>query len=205
MVFSQGGKKSCGIACVIMTNFKMKKWDLACSLASAPAGISSAPIIKMSFDSAVKAEKEVYEAYAKVTGSPYNGTTDTFVAKLAAVLNKLNIGTWRAEWIGGEDMADTFSRLVGPGKPPVIALVHWAVSGGHFVVCDTIGTTLGGKVADFCDPWDGALRTVRLVSGSPITYSAQADPAQIDMGRSHFQYASPDVGDADGWVIRKVA
>ena len=202
MVYSQQAQASCGIACVIMTNFKMKKWDLARSLSTSPAGLVAAPAIKMSLDSAVKVEEEVYAAYARISGKPYNGSTYTHVAQLAPLLNQLGIGTWQADCMAGATMAERFKQLVGPGKAPIIALVHWSDAGGHFVVCDTIAKSGRETVADICDPWDGALRTVTLTSGQPINYVAQSEPNQVDMGQKHFQYGSRSHGEADGWIIR---
>ena len=204
MVYSQHSQASCGIACVMMTNFKMKKWELARSLSAAPAGLVAAPSIAMSFESAVKVENEVYAAYAQVSGQPYDGSAYTYVAQLAPLLNQLGIGTWRADFIGGSAMADKLTHLVGPGKPPVIALVHWSNSGGHFVVCDTIGKTGGMTVADICDPWDGALRTVTLTTGAPVYYDILSDPQQIDLGQKHFKYNAASHGEADGWIIYRV-
>ncbi len=202
MVYSQRDDNSCGIACVIMVNFKLKKWQLAGAAAVGMAAPGLGPMAsRFAVNSALKSEDEVDAAYARVTGKPYNGHEYTFATKLKNVLNELNIGTWKAEAVNQTALADKIAT-VSPdcGGAPAILLVNWRAGGGHFVVCDLFRKNSDGMVADVCDPWDGAVRTIALVSGQPVTYLAQPESG-IDFGQSHRNYGSGNSGSMNGWII----
>lgn len=147
VVYGQKAERSCGIACVIMVNFKLKKWQLAAAVSAVPAEtiipggtLMAAPATIAAVNAAVKSEEEVDAAYSKATGRPYRGTTDTDATMLPRVLNQLNIGRWTATYIPANKLVDMI--LDRPFKDsPCIALVHWRPSsggGGHFVVCDNV-------------------------------------------------------------------
>jgi len=200
-VYGQQADNSCGIACVIMVNFKMKKWEVA----SAAATVASNPIVGFpalglaTYD-AVKRETEVYGAYSKVTGQKYDGTTYTDATVLPRVLNELSIGRWVAACVTARDLAgsilDKYSRW------PFITLVHWRAGGGHFVICDNVEKSGTGGSADFCDPWDTSVRTLTLVRGRAITYQVEHATGQVDLGQTHYAYANAaKKADMDGWII----
>ena len=203
MVYGQQASNSCGIACVMMVNFKMKKWRLAASLSSAPAGIAALPSIGFNVASAIKLESQVYTAYTKVTGKKYDGTADTFAEELPKVLNNLGIGTWIAECYAPEDLSAVIMNCVGgPDGAPVIVLVGWHSGGGHFVVCDTVVRSGSEVFADVCDPWDTAVRTVRLTSEFAVGYDANKATDLIDLGRKHNDHHG-NWGAMNGWIIHQ--
>ena len=115
MVYGQQASNSCGIACVMMVNFKMKKWQLAAALTTAPAGGAAVPAIGFNIASAIKLESQVDAAYAKATGKPYDGSTDTRATQLPKVLNNLGIGEWIAECYTGGNLADKIISYAGTG------------------------------------------------------------------------------------------
>jgi hypothetical protein len=206
VVYSQEAEQSCGLACVIMTNFKMKKWMLeGAMVAGAVPGIG--PIVgpiasKYARDSAIKAEKEVYKAYAKVSGQPYNGSTTTNATILPKVLNELGIGTWTSTCLSATAIADSIkTNFSGSTGAPMILLLHWTSGSGHFVVCDSVSKSGGDVYANICDPWDGQVRTPKLSSGQETTYTTDAPGFHVDFFQTHHDYAKVDVGKADGWVI----
>jgi hypothetical protein len=204
MVYGQQNTNSCGIACVMMVNFKMKKANLAIAAGGLGAGIAGLPVIGYNLASAVKVERQVYEAYARVSGKKYDGSQDTSALLLPKVLNELGIGTWVAEWIPQAQLADRIKFSVyGRNGAPVIALVYWRNSQtGHFVVCDTVVRSKGAIVADICDPWDTAVRTIPLTSGSPVVYQADTASGLVDFGQTHYT-ASSSTGDMNGWFIHR--
>ena len=100
VVYSQQAENSCGIACVIMVNFKMKKWKLAVAASAASAGIvAAAPGMVSAVSDTMRSEKEVDAAYAKVIGRPYDGSADSDATLLPQVLNQLSIGRWQSEYV----------------------------------------------------------------------------------------------------------
>ena len=205
MVYGQQASDSCGIASIMMVNFKMKKWQLAAALSTAPAGGVALPVIGFNVESAIKLEKQVYGAYSAVSGRPYHGDTGTKPTVLAQVLNKLGIGTWVAERHTDGALAGKIIDVVGsPAKPtPAILAVYWRGTGGHAIVCDNVMRTATGGTADFCDPWDTSVRTLTLTRGSPIVYDVGKQDGLIDFGRSHNDY-TPSTGDMDSWIIFRV-
>lgn len=205
VVYGQQSDASCGIACVIMVNFKMKKGQLAAAAASVPGGgVFSVPVVAGAFAGAVKSEEEVDAAYAKVSGQPYTGSTYTYADVLPKVLNKLNIGTWTSKCVPATQVADTIISRAG-SNTPCITLVHWRAGGGHFVVCDNVVRTGNGTEADFCDPWDAAVRTISLRPGQSILYqSAAVNQPGLDLGQ-HKSYASCSTADMDGWIVYQTA
>ncbi|CAN5213713.1 hypothetical protein BH11PSE2_BH11PSE2_20990 [soil metagenome] len=206
MVYGQQASNSCGIACIMMVNFKMKKLNLFSAMAEVPGGMLGAPLVAFNVADAVKLEKQVYAAYAEVSGGAYDGSADTDGRILPQVLNKLGIGTWVCENYKGTDLPAKISRLVG-GKhaAPVILLVHWrGDKSGHFVVCDTVVKSDTGTTADFCDPWDAVVRTVPLTGGSQIIYNVGKVEGLVDLGQSRNDHGTSK-GDMDGWIIHRVA
>ncbi|MEO6340468.1 MAG: hypothetical protein ABIO39_10550, partial [Caulobacteraceae bacterium] len=177
----------CGIASVMMVNFKMKKWQLAASVSTAPAGAAAFAGIGFNVASAIKLESQVYAAYAAVTGQPYDGSAYTDGYKLIEILNKLGIGKWAIEYYDGGGLPGKLMAFVGGPAAPAPAIVHvkWRSQGAHFIVCDTVIRSGAQTYADFCDPGDGSVRTVQLTRGTPIVYRS----------------GSGAVGDMKGWVL----
>ena len=127
-VYGQEQKNSCGIASVMMVNFKLKK-DLiagAASTVSIPViGPAIAPVLtQAALKSAVAVEKEVYKAYSDVSGSAYDGSAYTFTDDLAKVLNKLGIGTWEDKMIGEAGVAGAVLDSMD-NDAPIILLTNW--------------------------------------------------------------------------------
>ncbi len=199
MVYGQQAEDSCGIACMLMVNFKLKKWQLAGAAAAAPSGVFAFANAAVAFESAVKSEPEVYAAYSKVSGQPYKGDTYTYATILPGVLNNLDIGTWSARCVASNKVADTILDRSFMG-PPFIILVHWRSGAGHFVMCDNIVQDKAGTTAYICDPWDAAVRSVTLRRGQPLTYQAQ-EQAGWDLGQARKKYGAPSTGAMDGWLV----
>ena len=83
---------SCGIASILMVNFKQKKHLMVAGISTgASIASSGAPLgtfiggalAKSSFDQAVKEEPEIYKIYGDVTGSTYDGSTTTIAGRCA--------------------------------------------------------------------------------------------------------------------------
>ena len=204
-VYSQQAQNSCGIACVIMVNFKLKKWKLAVAASAASAGIvAAAPGMVMAVTDTMRSEKEVDAAYAKVTGQPYDGSTDSDARLLPQVLNQLLIGRWQTEFVPANRLADNIINRSKFSSAPFIALVHWRGGAGHFVTCDNVVTVNGTTWADFCDPWDGSVRTLALRSGESITYHAKTEPGYMDFMGQRNTYASRVTAAMDGWIVYQV-
>src|SRR5438552_8002156 len=164
LVYAQEAENSCGIACVMMTVFKISKLS---------PGVRS-----------LYKEKQIYDVYGKVTGSTYDGSTYSFADKLADVLNGLKIGAWEAAYVGPTGVSEAIvdsvgidvpgeSLLAGAAAPavyvanqlrtrvPIILLVGWNAGGAHFVVIDTVNDTPFGMYASVCDPWDGNVHVTK--------------------------------------------
>jgi len=190
-VYGQMGSNACGIACVMMINFKMKKLK--------------ALLGQTSIADAVKSEQDVYKAYSKVIGSPYDGTKDSNADKLPYILNELDLGTWQAGWVGTTDVGSRVATLMG-GKsdPPIILLVNWGMDmkgGGHFVVCDAVVKSAQSTKAVLCDPWDASARGVTLQANQNLIYQPAQIPGQVDFGQSRHHYKGSEPGIMNGWVI----
>jgi hypothetical protein len=73
----------------------------------------------------LRSERDVDAAYSQVAGITYNGTQDTYIELLTAVLNKLNIGEWRQLSISSTDISNKISNsCVGRRRVPMILLVN---------------------------------------------------------------------------------
>lgn len=202
MIYSQQAEQSCGIASIIMINFKMKKWQLAAAaaLGTFSPGLGG-PAMNAALGSAVKAEKEVYAAYAKVTGQPYDGSKPSDMFQLAKVMNELGIGNWVVQQYSGNELGKKIGQCVsGPGSAPIMVHVWWRTNSGHFIVCDEAAREGNDTVADFCDPWDASVRTLSISSGGAIEYPVNTNTGSIDFGGSHHDYSQAKVGDFSGWI-----
>jgi hypothetical protein len=189
LVYAQEKDNSCGIACVMMTVFKINK---------------------LSLSTAVHAEKDVYKVYSKVSGSDYDGSGYSYANHLASTLNKLSVGTWTAKYVGPSNVAKTILDKVGTVSAvrgptvfvkPIIVLLGWTDGGAHFVVVDTVRTAGGYKYATVCDPWDGHVHVTRLKKGKALSYTGAKIPLSWDLGGKRHKYTKPKTGETNGWVV----
>ena len=196
IVYAQEAENSCGIACILMTVFKINKF--------APG------------HTAVHAEKKVYKVYGEAAGSSYDGSAYTYATHLATTLTKLDVGTWAAEYIGPTAVPQAIAdhvgvQVVGAGPLanalvsgfPMITLVGWTAGGAHFVVVDTVNNFAGKLYASVCDPWDGDVHITPLESGKPFHYVGAASPWSWDLGGERHEYTAPSIGNSNGWVVRR--
>ena len=205
-VYAQENENSCGIASVIMVNFKLKK-DLILSAASTASIPYVGPAIAKkltgaALDSAIAAEKEVYKIYGNVSGKTYDGSVYTFADELAKTLNKLGIGNWEAKFVGETSVAQAVLDSVTK-EVPIIMLTNWDVGGGHFVVCDEVNGS-DPSYASVCDPWDGDVHVVKFKKGETFRYLAEKQLLSWDIGGIRHEYATASGGKMNGWVVRQV-
>jgi hypothetical protein len=204
---------SCGIASVMMVNFKVKM-HLVLNGTPSGSGVKASKLkgsytggqlAKDAIRAAQSTEPEIYKIYSSVTGSVYDGSSYTFADKLAVVLNKLNIGTWEALALQ-RDMFANIQAATEDGYP-IIALCHWDNGGGHFCCIDETHTFLGNTIS-VCDPWDGEQRIVDASAGvgqSAIRY----DPSGFvwstgaAFGGNRHNYDKSAKGYFDGWIVRR--
>jgi len=210
MVYAQEQSNSCGIASVIMTNFKVKKGRIAAAAATATLPIiggAIAPVLtQAALRDAVRMETEVYRIYGNVIGSAYDGTTDTMGRHLATVLNRLGMGTWRRDFIAESEVGQAvIDSVSGPNSYPIILLTNWNVGGGHFVVVDEVHSFAGARYACVNDPWDGDVHITRFNVGSPFDYSAARGRFSWDLGGQRHEYTGTSNGRMNGCVIRRVS
>ena len=205
MVYAQMAQNSCGMGCMMMVNFKVKKGIMAAGIGAA-ANVSVVPVIgsylgatlaKAALDYAVKSEPQVYAEYTKVTGSPYDGSTYSDCTFFPDVLKNLGLGNWEAHWAGQSGFAKAAKDAVAAGAP-VIGLVAWSGGGAHFVVIDEFH----GTSACVCDPWDAQVHITPMTDGSPVTYNA--DPViGWSIGGKKNTYPVGQTGTFNGWIVRR--
>lgn len=192
LVYSQEAENSCGIACTLMVVFKLNKLTPG--------------------KQALYAEKEIYDAYGKESGSTYDGSAYTYTNHLAATLCKLNVGNWAQANLPVNDVPEAIADTVGvkgigpkltydTGKAPIIVLVGWTGGGAHFVVIDSVVETGGKKYATVCDPWDGNVHVTELKYNQPFDYVGARVPWSWQLGGKRHQYETPNPGTASGWVV----
>ena len=108
MIYAQEMPNSCGMASIMMVNFKQKRDTMMTGLA-AGAQLNNLPLVgpaagqalmKAAIDYAVKSEPEVYKEYTKVTGSPYDGSGYSDCLFFPKVLKNLGLGEWEAVYVG---------------------------------------------------------------------------------------------------------
>lgn len=198
---------SCGIASMLMINFKQKKHLMAAGL-SAGAAISSSGVpggtyiggqlSKLALEQAVKEEPEIYKIYSDVTGSIYNGSSYSDAMKFPEVLRRLGLGTWSCDWVGPGGFYDAAKASTDKGVP-VIGHVTWNSGGAHFVVVDD---THGGTVT-VCDPWDGEVHIPDAKPGQTINYDPSGWVWSFSLGGNRHKYDAASPGTFSGWIVRK--
>lgn len=198
---------SCGIASILMVNFKMKK-HLMLAGVSAGASIASSGVplggyiggslARSAFDQAVKEEPEIYKIYSAVTGSVYDGSSYAYAQNFPEVLRRIGLIGWESVHLSAAKVFDAVKESTDAGTP-VIALVDWDNGGHHFVVVDQVHP--GGYVC-VCDSWDGQLRLVQGSSGEFLDYDTMGAVWSFSFGGNRHT-ASKNSGSFGGWIVRK--
>ncbi|MDB5414947.1 MAG: hypothetical protein JWR10_3282 [Rubritepida sp.] len=178
LVKQQDQVNSCGIACILMVNFKIKKGLMAAGI-SAGSSVSAVPIPGASYVGAtlskaavgwaVKSEPEVYKIYGQVVGTIYDGTSYTDCQNHPAVLVRLGLGNWECVYVGQAGMASAVKAAVSAGAP-CIAHVTWKAGGAHFVCIDDVYSPLGTAYACVNDPGDGEVVVTELPGSGSVPY-----------------------------------
>lgn len=208
MVYGQEKDCSCGIASIIMINFKMKKGRIAAaaSTASIPViGPAIAPALTgLALKDAVAAEEEVYKTYSEVSGTKYDGSTYTWSDQLPKVMNKLGIGTWKDKFVGESGVAGAILDSVDSNSYPILLHTTWNVGGGgHFIVCDQVHDFMGTKYACICDPWNGDVVITSFEKGKIFNYTGKDPAGSWSIGGIKHSYDTPNPGKMSGWVIQR--
>ncbi len=189
IVHKQEQVNSCGIACILMLNFKMKK-GLMFSGMAAGASLQTVPVVggylgatlaKASLDFAVKSEPEVYKIYGDVVGTVYDGTSYTNGLKHPEVLKRLWLGNWECVDVGEAGMAAAIKAAVGGGAPCIVHVV-WDAGGAHFVCVDETTDFFGTSYAMVNDPGDGDVHATVLNTGATTRFKS---------------------GKMSGWIVRR--
>ncbi len=193
LVKKQDAVNSCGIACILMVNFKVKKGLMFAGL-SAGSAVSAVPVPGATFAGAtlskaavamaVKTEPEVYRIYGDVVGSVYDGTSYTDAKKHPEVLRRLGLGNWECFWAGETGIANAIKAQAKAGAPCIVH-VKWKAGGAHFVCIDEVHSPFGSPYACVNDPASGEVVVTELGS-SPIGYLDNA-------------------GVFSGWIVRRVS
>lgn len=178
MVKKQERVNSCGIACVLMVNFKMRKGLMAqgvltgsrISASGIPGGgLLGAGLARAAMDWAVRSEAEVYRVYGDVVGTVYDGTSYTDSARHPTVLERLGLGRWEAVNVGQNNAAAAFRTAVDRGQP-CIAHVTWQAGGAHFVVVDDVVKPGQSTFVLANDPSDGRVVVTKVTGNGALSY-----------------------------------
>ena len=199
---------SCGIASILMINFKMKKHLMLAGM-SAGASIASsgvplggyigAGLARGAFNQAVKEEPAIYKIYSSVTGSVYDGSTYSNATFYPEVLRQIGLSGWECVILSPSQVFDAVKASTDAGNP-VIARVGWNSGGGHFTVIDQVHPS--GHVC-VCDPWDGELRPIKGSSGNVINYDPTGFVWSFSLGGNRHSYAGAGAGSFSGCIVRK--
>lgn len=214
MVRSQEKENSCGIASLLMVNFKMKKHIIAQGMATG-AQVSQLPFIggavglsiaKSAIDDAIRSEPEVYKIYDKYKGSKTdfdkNGSNP---ALYPAILSELGLGTWECVNVGRPNLVQAVIDATKDGVPVIVAVL-WNGGGGHAIVIDETHSLAGTNYLCFCDPWDGELRLVEGTPGSQLNYDGDVKPFSFTLfGDRHEYKGAGNQGYCDGRIVRRVS
>jgi hypothetical protein len=192
IVKKQDQVNSCGIACILMVNFKMKKGLMAqgisagISVAAAPIPGSSfvgASLSKAAIGWAVKSEPEIYKIYGDVVGTVYDGTAYTNGLKHPAVLRKLSLGNWECVDVGQGGIAAAVKAATEAGTPCIVH-VTWKSGGAHFVCVDEVYQPFGTAYACVNDPGDGEVVVTEMPAAGSVSYK-------------------DNTGTFSGWIVRR--
>ena len=188
LVKKQDKVNSCGIACILMVNFKLKKGLMASGMA-AGAALSAVPLPGASYVGltlsqqavhlAVKSEPEVYKVYGDIVGTAYDGNSYTDALNHPAVLAKLGLGAWECFWAGPTGIAAAIKATVAAGAPCIVH-VAWTAGGAHFVCVDDV--VAGYALVN--DPGDGDVVVTAMTDGAAVSYAG-------------------NTGAFTGWIVRR--
>lgn len=213
MVRSQDKDMSCGMASIVMMNFKIKKGLMFAGMAAgaqlSASGIPGGSYVgqtlsKAAFDYAVKSEQEVYKIYDKYEGGTHNfdttGATPSFYPN---VLADLGLGQWERVSVGEAGIAQAAIDATANGSPCMLG-VSWDNGGGHAVVCDETHDFFGNKYLCICDPYNGELYVVSCTPGQTVRYDASDKPISTGtlFGGNARDYGATK-GKLNGGITRK--
>ena len=173
-VFTQEAENSCGPSCMMMAYQRIwgRKFEQPLS----------------------------YEAYTKYGGGGnYDGSNYSYTNHLAAAMRKFVDGKTKDHAAHAPtQIADRIlTSLFVVGKP-IIALTDWSLGGGHFVLIDQASKLAGDYYICVCDPWDGKVRSQKIVPGQTVRYSANY-PKVTKQG---YEYAAaPNSGVFTKWTV----
>jgi len=77
---------------------------------------------------------------------------------------------------------------------PIICGTDWDVSGGHWVVVDTVNNFFGTLYASVNDPWDADVHITPITRGTTVRYSADKAKTSWDAGGLRHEYAAKPSG-----------
>jgi hypothetical protein len=215
MVRSQDLHYSCGMACIVMVNFKIKKGLMFAGM-SAGAALQVVPVIgsylgatlaQSAFDYAVASEKEVYALAEKAKGSPNDfNVCGVSLGLYPQVLADLGLGTWECVNVGEGGIVQACIDSTNAGAP-VILNTHWDAGGDHAVCVDETHSFFGTRYLCVCDPGDGELRLITGTAGSTVRYDGGDTPISTHtiFGGSAIGYTpgANNKGKFDGWIVRR--
>lgn len=213
MVRSQDKDMSCGMASIVMMNFKIKKGLMFAGMAAGAqlqaSGIPGGSYVgqtlsQAAMDYAIKSESEVYKLYEKAKGSAHDfNTTGASPSLYPQVLADLGLGQWERVEVGDTGIAQAIIDATAGGNPVMVG-VSWDGGGGHAVVCDETHDFFGNKYLCICDPWNGELYVVKCTPGSVVRYDASDKPISTGTlfgGNAHTYGATK--GKLNGGITRK--
>jgi hypothetical protein len=213
MVRSQDKEMSCGMASIVMMNFKIKKGLMFAGLAAgAQLQFSGLPggsyvgqtLSQASVAYAIKSEAEVYKLYEKAQGSPNDFNVEGADPSLyPQVLASLGLGSWEYADVGETGLVQAAINATAGGGPVLVG-VTWDGGGGHAVVCDEVHDFLGKKYLCICDPWNGELYVVPGTVGAAVRYDASSKPTSTGtlFGGKAYAYTT-EKGKLDGGILRR--
>jgi hypothetical protein len=203
MVYGQERDNSCGLASIMMCVFKINKLTPG--------------------KQALHTENEVIKTFTDTLGyAPQVATNQvgTNGGELVKVLNKLNVGKWEYHQCGEAGVAgeiidsvgtDIFSfgaaaiaNAIARGQP-IICGTDWDVTGGHWVVVDTVNNFFGTLYASVNDPWDADVHITPIARGSTVRYIAEKAKTSWDAGGIRHEWAAKPTGGKMSDVVVKVA
>jgi len=195
MCYAQEQVASCGLACCVMVNLRMKSGSVGLrTLAKAlfpSLGVITGKLLHPDAKrTAILAEQQVYN----MLGGNYTGATDTTGDQLVSILNRLNIGSWqsrsRSTYAISSEMVDAHK-----GGWPLIIGCSWyqdaehtkRAGSGHWVVADGVNKFNGKLYANICDPLTGNVHITPFEPGKPFSYDP-TDPIGWNAGMDNYRY-----------------
>jgi hypothetical protein len=189
MVCVQDSPDSCGIACLMMVDFRIKHGEgfRAASFLSAVPILGShvgQTLSRKALDAAARCEAEVWRAYELAMEREYSGH-GVMAGDMPAILGELGLGAWQRRQVPPAAFGDAARIAVSDGAP-AIAQVLWPGGGGlipsgHFVVLDGFHD----DTACVLDPWDGEVHLVDMPSGEPVAYTPLDPPPRHGEGHGY--------------------